>query len=129
MMSPGVRADASRVANAPLIFDVTVEAATAYPTIVAKGLKSSFGACPQIKRPDARFNPCRSVTSPFIDAVTPALAMNIARDRDSDARYRHVGISARSEEHTSELQSLMRISYADFCLKKKPKTNTYTTQS
>src|SRR3546814_16136688 len=25
----------------------------------------------------------------------------------------------RSEEHTSELQSLMRISYADFCLKKK----------
>src|SRR3546814_2283604 len=28
-------------------------------------------------------------------------------------------ISARSEEHTSELQSLMRISYAVFCLKKK----------
>src|SRR3546814_3500278 len=28
--------------------------------------------------------------------------------------------SARSEEHTSELQSLMRISYAVFCLKKKP---------
>src|SRR3546814_8155125 len=31
---------------------------------------------------------------------------------------------ARSEEHTSELQSLMRISYAVFCLKKK-KTNIY----
>src|SRR3546814_9440217 len=31
----------------------------------------------------------------------------------------------RSEEHTSELQSLMRISYAVFCLKKK-KTRTYT---
>src|SRR3546814_4522964 len=29
----------------------------------------------------------------------------------------------RSEEHTSELQSLMRISYAVFCLKKKTKTN------
>src|SRR3546814_9178451 len=29
---------------------------------------------------------------------------------------------ARSEEHTSELQSLMRISYAVFCLKKKNKT-------
>src|SRR3546814_9061444 len=28
-------------------------------------------------------------------------------------------VSARSEEHTSELQSLMRISYAVFCLKKK----------
>src|SRR3546814_3152694 len=30
-------------------------------------------------------------------------------------------ITARSEEHTSELQSLMRISYAVFCLKKKKK--------
>src|SRR3546814_7459200 len=32
--------------------------------------------------------------------------------------------SVRSEEHTSELQSLMRISYAVFCLKKKKHTNT-----
>src|SRR3546814_6435279 len=31
----------------------------------------------------------------------------------------------RSEEHTSELQSLMRISYAVFCLKKKNKINNY----
>src|SRR3546814_5408103 len=31
--------------------------------------------------------------------------------------------AARSEEHTSELQSLMRISYAVFCLKKKKKHN------
>src|SRR3546814_5486575 len=33
------------------------------------------------------------------------------------------GPSQRSEEHTSELQSLMRISYAVFCLKKKQKIN------
>src|SRR3546814_3383164 len=32
---------------------------------------------------------------------------------------RHLRVIARSEEHTSELQSLMRISYAVFCLKKK----------
>src|SRR3546814_1744065 len=32
----------------------------------------------------------------------------------------------RSEEHTSELQSLMRISYAVFCLKKKQHINTLT---
>src|SRR3546814_4517998 len=32
-------------------------------------------------------------------------------------------VADRSEEHTSELQSLMRISYAVFCLKKKKKTN------
>src|SRR3546814_1558812 len=35
----------------------------------------------------------------------------------------------RSEEHTSELQSLMRISYAVFCLKKKKNTNKKTTQN
>src|SRR3546814_8609203 len=33
----------------------------------------------------------------------------------------------RSEEHTSELQSLMRISYAVFCLKKKTTQNTQST--
>src|SRR3546814_7966838 len=38
-----------------------------------------------------------------------------------------IGIFAeRSEEHTSELQSLMRISYAVFCLKKKKKTKVQT---
>src|SRR3546814_3736518 len=33
-------------------------------------------------------------------------------------------VDLRSEEHTSELQSLMRISYAVFCLKKKKQTTT-----
>src|SRR3546814_9000924 len=36
------------------------------------------------------------------------------------------GQDGRSEEHTSELQSLMRISYAVFCLKKKKQTPTNT---
>src|SRR3546814_9859802 len=35
-------------------------------------------------------------------------------------------IARRSEEHTSELQSLMRISYAVFCLKKKKNKQKYT---
>src|SRR3546814_2564450 len=35
---------------------------------------------------------------------------------------RHSAVLLRSEEHTSELQSLMRISYAVFCLKKKKNT-------
>src|SRR3546814_6511525 len=52
-------------------------------------------------------------------------AESITRDQHSIAQ------SVRSEEHTSELQSLMRISYAVFCLKKKKKnqihiTNNYT---
>src|SRR3546814_2442310 len=37
----------------------------------------------------------------------------------AESRARSARLSARSEEHTSELQSLMRISYAVFCLKKK----------
>src|SRR3546814_3061427 len=38
-------------------------------------------------------------------------------------------LNARSEEHTSELQSLMRISYAVFCLKKKTQISTKTDYS
>src|SRR3546814_19739199 len=48
------------------------------------------------------------------------------QDRAGQARQR--GDDDRSEEHTSELQSLMRISYAVFCLKKK-KHNTHTIPS
>src|SRR3546814_6379871 len=44
-------------------------------------------------------------------------------DRRRDARAFYVGKALRSEEHTSELQSLMRNSYAVFCLKKKNTTN------
>src|SRR3546814_3300705 len=44
------------------------------------------------------------------------------RDPAAAARGRSPRASARSEEHTSELQSLMRISYAVFCLKKKTKS-------
>src|SRR3546814_4679973 len=39
------------------------------------------------------------------------------------AAVKSLGGKARSEEHTSELQSLMRISYAVFCLKKKKHKN------
>src|SRR3546814_4111085 len=48
-------------------------------------------------------------------------AGNHARGQDGRARARF----GRSEEHTSELQSLMRISYAVFCLKKKRATTYY----
>src|SRR3546814_2827578 len=45
-------------------------------------------------------------------------------DRIDDRHVR--AVEPRSEEHTSELQSLMRISYAVFCLKKKKYNNTPT---
>src|SRR3546814_5382992 len=51
-----------------------------------------------------------------------ALASRQGHDKSPSVRDERRG---RSEEHTSELQSLMRISYAVFCLKKKkPTTNT-----
>src|SRR3546814_3876626 len=42
--------------------------------------------------------------------------------REARAQRKVAADPLRSEEHTSELQSLMRISYAVFCLKKKKKT-------
>src|SRR3546814_19914566 len=53
----------------------------------------------------------------------PWLLDNFARFFIVDQQFRKLNREAgdRSEEHTSELQSLMRISYAVFCLKKKKK--------
>src|SRR3546814_7363849 len=49
---------------------------------------------------------------------------DVEHDReDHETQGRH-GVAGRSEEHTSELQSLMRISYAVFCLKKKNTSHT-----
>src|SRR3546814_8391445 len=61
--------------------------------------------------------------------LTSNLAINFAADGyDQGKGYgrnlttgRDIHKQSRSEEHTSELQSLMRISYAVFCLKKKTK--------
>src|SRR3546814_10859513 len=65
-------------------------------------------------------------------------AERVAIDREAREKARteipHAGsddhghvdrVPLRSEEHTSELQSLMRISYAVFCLKKKKKQTTH----
>src|SRR3546814_3253908 len=54
------------------------------------------------------------------DVLHESALLNVNRSGVSQA------CGCRSEEHTSELQSLMRISYAVFCLKKK-KNNTLTT--
>src|SRR3546814_4165175 len=63
----------------------------------------------------------------FIDAFPRQLSGGMAqRTAIARALVRRPSI-LRSEEHTSELQSLMRISYAVFCLKKKKKyTLTHT---
>src|SRR3546814_8871743 len=62
-------------------------------------------------------------TLPEPRRIRPDTARQVARDKRL-ARPR--GSDQRSEEHTSELQSLMRNSYAVFCLKKKNKRNRQT---
>src|SRR3546814_3285989 len=51
-------------------------------------------------------------------ATLTDIVSRLASLSDGDLRWLN-GVIERSEEHTSELQSLMRISYAVFCLKKK----------
>src|SRR3546814_5724240 len=61
-------------------------------------------------------------------AVTPKEegAEIVVQARLAGDRVQITVTDTRSEEHTSELQSLMRISYAVFCLKKKKHTHKYT---
>src|SRR3546814_4015085 len=78
-----------------------------------EGLKTATGRERPIGRADDSF--------PSNHASITAAGARLARET---LRYHF----PRSEEHTSELQSLMRISYAVFCLQKKSHTSTPTNQ-
>src|SRR3546814_4735036 len=79
----------------------------------------------------------RAATDSHVLAAARIAAESLISDRaamgnpDTVKRYFQSKLSGmgheRSEEHTSELQSLMRISYAVFCLKKKNKTTNMIT--
>src|SRR3546814_2775900 len=83
-------------------------------------------------------NSCNCAPRCFVLSVVPAEAgTQCARARLRGGRSRWVpacagmtkpGLEGRSEEHTSELQSLMRISYAVFCLKKIKYIRLYTSR-
>src|SRR3546814_937377 len=57
-------------------------------------------------------------------AARDRAAVRIVTERNKQRMFR---VAWRSEEQTSELQSLMRILYADLCLNKKNKTGEYAT--
>src|SRR3546814_3698062 len=59
----------------------------------------------------------------IFDVRIPGLKMTVISADGQDIEP--VSVDERSEEHTSELQSLMRISYAVFCLKKKKEKKQY----
>src|SRR3546814_8745902 len=65
---------------------------------------------------------------PLLPFAPHPTTKDICHDMHQEARLRvsHVPRTRRSEEHTSELQSLMRISYAVFCLKKKIQRHIHT---
>src|SRR3546814_6254401 len=65
----------------------------------------------------------KSVVGPTRSKFMPAKLRASKRDPDSFSIASNKVGQSRSEEHTSELQSLMRTSYAVFCLKKKIRTN------
>src|SRR3546814_9261887 len=82
------------------------------------------------RRTDIRLSPGKSAQASLRDYAKEMRAEAARKQNLAETAER----AARSEEHTSELQSLMRISYAVFCLKKKKKTkktaeNTYNITS
>src|SRR3546814_8978601 len=87
----------------------------------------------QIRQAAAPIEIYRRPSDTFVaDFIGSTNLLDVARDRAGRALVAGVALpglalpDGRSEEHTSELQSLMRISYAVFCLKKKKqKTKAY----
>src|SRR3546814_3754748 len=74
-------------------------------------------AVPAIARACNPGGPCEKLAAP----AAPTAATGPVGWVERSETHRPARNHARSEEHTSELQSLMRISYAVFCLKKKKK--------
>src|SRR3546814_4629083 len=78
---------------------------------------------PDFGKPDGSLPTSAVLVEPGIPATLSLGWLRPWRLKDDTIVYNQEKLTDRSEEHTSELQSLMRISYAVFCLKKK-KTNT-----
>src|SRR3546814_5520423 len=91
--------------------------------------RSTPGARPHVPGHDVEMGPARGWADEVLqeqrgdDRPGIGAARDVVEVRDLEQLMR---LGQRSEEHTSELQSLMRISYAVFCLNKKT-THTYTT--
>src|SRR3546814_8939609 len=86
---------------------------------------------PRSTRTDTLFPYTTLFRSIIGDLIAEAAILQPLLDIAGDHDDRDIGLRRmladvmRSEEHTSELQSLMRISYAVFCLKKKKNKTTY----
>src|SRR3546814_10008835 len=104
----------------PIIATALVLCAVFIPTAFISGLTGQF------YQQFALTIAISTVISAFNSlTLSPALAASLLKAHDAPkdgfSRLLDRMFGGRSEEHTSELQSLMRISYAVFCLKKKNK--------
>src|SRR3546814_5953833 len=97
-----------------------------YLRVVVTRASASVPGCPNWDSKSS-LNPVNATSSNYGCATNGNLAAMVADPNDLIKGTRDTG--HRSEEHTSELQSLMRISYAVFCLKKKNKKNTPHTKN
>src|SRR3546814_1084793 len=70
-------------------------------------------------KPPQTWAACYQAVAYFIYRLMKPVSLEKLRLSNRILIATRYGRKMRSEEHTSELQSLMRISYADFCLKKK----------
>src|SRR3546814_3630844 len=117
---------------APNSLCVVAQGASAVPSARATALDSQFRrSYPDPSERDsfhttASASPCGFVANDGICVAEPRLTSSSSLTHRPPNRGLPIGVSrhapditVRSEEHTSELQSLMRISYAVFCLKKK----------
>src|SRR3546814_4898562 len=86
--------------------------------------RARFGPCPPSRRGWQLKTDCADVKASFVSATTGARTAHALFSRHG--YFSPTCFTERSEEHTSELQSLMRISYAVFCLKKKIQLNYIT---
>src|SRR3546814_5283266 len=89
-----------------------------------------IGADPRLLR-DVRGD---QISMIFQEPMTSLNPLHTVEKQINETLFLHKGMNRdqarrRSEEHTSELQSLMRISYAVFCLKKKNTRNNHTNRN
>src|SRR3546814_6267368 len=132
----------SRVVNTPDIASCAIHddqiAGPVLGRLVERGLHDELAgtAYAVVEGVDGRTHHLRFSDIDMTGDARPGAIVELRSWEDHKGQQRHslttrsdLPLDHRSEEHTSELQSLMRISYAVFCLKKKHNKNTKQIQT
>src|SRR3546814_5707665 len=100
------------------------------PWIIRSAISSAGAQKPMLSyegiRPTQKVAPAISNMVKASTDLRPMRSPSGPQNSPPSGRMRKEMAKVRSEEHTSELQSLIRISYAVFCLKKKPQNRKST---